>query len=342
MKNVLLVDVDSTIPNIALMQISSWQKSVGNNVDFIRCNISYYPRFKKHVTVDNSKYDEVYVSTIFKNCLEYIKFSRSDNLIIVGTGHDLKTEIPFQALGYELDYSLYPDNDISYGFISRGCNRDCYFCVVPEKEGKVKYSSKLESIIKHKRVKFLDNNFLQYDKHKEVLQELIDKSIRCQFMQGLDLRMLDEENAKLLGNLNYLGEYIFAFDDYKYVRTIGKKLELLSWRKDWQIKFYVYTHPDMQDFEIVQRIEWLRENKCLPYIMRDLECFNSKKKYFYTDLAAYCNQPAFFKKISFEEFLHKRHKSKKAIQRVTDSIFLYNEAKNTKPPKIFELHYLNK
>jgi len=53
--NVLLVDVDSTIANLALMKISSWHKKQGHNVDLQR---------GLHTT-SSKKYDFVYLSCIF-------------------------------------------------------------------------------------------------------------------------------------------------------------------------------------------------------------------------------------------------------------------------------------
>jgi len=46
----------------------------------------------------------------------------------------------------------------------------------------------------------------------------------------------------------------------------------------------------------------------------------SEHSQFYTDLAAWCNQPAFFKKTSFAGFLDKRHNSK---ERIKKSLELY-------------------
>lgn len=80
--------------------------------------------------------------------------------------------------------------------------------------------------------------------------------------------MLDEENSRLLSKMNYVGEYTFAFDNWAYKSLLESKMDLLKWRKDWQIKFFVYVHPDMPISDTVQRIEWLRDHKCLPYIMR--------------------------------------------------------------------------
>ena len=64
-----------------------------------------------------------------------------------------------------------------------------------------------------------------------------------------------------------------------------------------------------------------KENKCLPYLMRHIDCWKSEFSDFYVDIAAYCNQPALFKKLSFENFLEKRHTK---TQRIENSKNLWN------------------
>jgi hypothetical protein len=58
--------------------------------------------------------------------------------------------------------------------------------------------------------------------------------------------------------------------------------------------------------ELYERVEWCRERECLPYIMRDAACWDCEDKHFLIDYAAYCNQPGFFKKLTFAEFLERR------------------------------------
>lgn len=97
----------------------------------------------------------------------------------------------------------------------------------------------VDDIIRHKKVKFFDNNILAYDKHESILQTLVDKKIKCCFNQGLDVRLINETNSSLLSQLNYLGEYFFAFDNIKYKNIIEDKLKIMSWRTDWKFKFYI-------------------------------------------------------------------------------------------------------
>ena len=308
MKKILLVDADSVIPNIPLMKLSSWHKANGDKVEFMKCNIPYYPNRKKKIVKLPKGFDITYCSVVFDGNKEYVI---GNNIIFGGTGVDLTTVLPKEVECCIPDYSIYPDNDTAYGFITRGCIRNCSFCKVPAKEGMIHRVSSINSILQsgHKRVKFLDNNILAYPKHKQILQYLIDRRILCQFCQGLDIRLLDSENSELLYKLRYIGEYIFAFDSWKYRKIIDKKLELLNWRKPWQLKFFVYVNSNMELSETVNRIIWLKRRSCLPYIMRDINCWNNDKILvdFYTDLAAYCNQVSIFKSMEFNEFLKRRH-----------------------------------
>lgn len=316
---ILLIDADSTIPNLALMKLSGWHKDQGDSVSFLKINLPYYPNKKRNRFNAPIGFDKIYASIIFDGNKEFIC---GKNIEFGGTGVDLSTKLYHEIENHDADYSLYPENDISYGFITRGCIRKCGFCKVPEKEGYIHKVNNIDDIVRHKKVKFLDNNILAYPEHKKILQELVEKQIRCQFNQGLDIRLINEDNSILLKKINYMGEYIFAFDNLKYKKIIEDKLLLLHWRKEWSFKFFVYINPDMPISDTLKRISWLKENKCLPYIMRDVSCWASKYNKFYIDIAAYCNQVHLFKKMNFIDFLEKRHNNKK---RIVDSLNIWNE-----------------
>lgn len=314
---ILLIDADSKIPNIAIMKLSSFYKDRGDDVSFVRLNMPYYPKMKKKDYFAPDGFDKIYCSSVFEGNVGYI---HGENIVFGGTGFDTSTILPDDIESCHLDYSLYPENQHSYGFITRGCIRNCSFCYVPRKEGMIRGYSSIGEIVEHKSAIFLDNNILAYDNHLSVLQELIDRDIRCQFNQGLDIRLLTYENSQLLSQLNYIGEYVFAFDNYGYKKIIEEKLPLLSWRKDWQVKLFVYVNPEMPISDTVKRIEWCRDHKILPYIMRDVRCFSDVLCDFYTDLASYCNQPGFFKNMQFDCFLNKRHTRS---SRIESSLKLY-------------------
>jgi hypothetical protein len=77
-KRILLVDVDSTIPNLALMKISAYHKAKGDNVRLIKIKLKRRKdgTLKEGIKVDLSdKPDKVYISVIYmKNKLAVDEF----------------------------------------------------------------------------------------------------------------------------------------------------------------------------------------------------------------------------------------------------------------------------
>jgi hypothetical protein len=201
------------------------------------------------------------------------------------------------------------------------------FCFVPRKEGDLRFYRSVDQIKQHKTVEFLDNNFLAYKKCEDILEELIDKKIRCNFNQGLDIRLVTPRIAELLSQLNYEREYIFAFDNIRYKPIMDKQIQLLQEYipKEWKIKLFVLVGYDSTLAEDLARVEWCRQHKVLPYIMRHEKCWQSEYQNFYTDLASYCNQPPLFKRMTFEQFMRKRTTN---IARQERSISLYNTSLN--------------
>ena len=163
-KKILLIDVDSTIPNIPLMKLSTFYKEKGFKVVLKQLHIPYYPyKHKPTYEFDTSKYYKTYASAIFNKNNQFIK---GDNIIFGGTGYDYKIELDEEVEKCQPDYSLYQEKNTTYDFITRGCIRNCYFCVVPKKEGMIHLVKDVNIIIKeakergHKNIMFFDNNIL--------------------------------------------------------------------------------------------------------------------------------------------------------------------------------------
>lgn len=306
---VLLLNVDARW-NLAIRKLYTFHTNKGDEVEMRDLGLSGYPH-KKRVTVDASGFDLVYCSNLFEINTYRVTITGTKNVIYGGVG----SRNPGARLTpwmEDCDPYYAPGEKITYGFLTRGCIRNCWFCKVPKHEGKLRpYRTPAEIIrgVPGEVVKFLDNNILAYSGHMEILNDLAERQIRCEFNQGLDFRLANEENIAALARLNYNGEYIFAFDDPKYKPLLDRKIQLIKKHipKPWKVKFYIYFHPDMHLSGLFDRIEWCRHHECLPYLMRDQACWDSPLRSFLIDLAAYCNQPSFFKNLSFEEFLEKRH-----------------------------------
>ncbi|MBU2639083.1 MAG: radical SAM protein [Nanoarchaeota archaeon] len=319
-----LVDVDSTIPNLALMKISSHFKKKGFKRDLIKLNYSGYEHHKREkVTIDGSKYDKIFISSIYPLNKELVSVKGCRKVYRGGTGYNIYRKIPLEIEKLSPDYKLYRGNKYSIGYLTRGCNNNCKYCFVPEKEGKLKEHSPLKEFYNPKlpKIMLLDNNFLACKNCIKLLKELKKTNKKVTFKQGLDFRLLTEEKAKILSELDYDGEYIFAFDRPKDKLIIKRNLKI--WRKyagDWKTKFYVLVGFDTTLKEDLERVSFLKRNKCLPYVMRHSNCYSSKNKPFYTDLAAWCNQPGLFKNLSFKEFLRRRHVTKERLMKTRNII----------------------
>ena len=325
-KKILLVNVDSRW-NMAIRKMYNFFKKE-HEVEMIDLHFSGYPHKKKKV-IDASGYDKVFVSNIFDINKDRVQVVNCNDVLFGGIGsNNPHMQLPCEIENTEPFY--FPDETISYGFITRGCIRDCWFCKVPKYEGKLKEYNSIESIVKHKKVKFLDNNILAYKDHMKVFQWCLDHpEIKVEFNQGLDFRLVNDENLEALSKLNYMGEYIFAFDDPRYQPLLEKKMVLMKkWiSKPWKLKFYIYYHPSMDLKQLFDRVEWCRKNECLPYVMRDIACWDCELKDFLIDFTAYCNQPSMFKKCTFEQFLQKRKEGKSINEeRRIRSLQIYNDS----------------
>ncbi|KKM06709.1 hypothetical protein LCGC14_1741350, partial [marine sediment metagenome] len=206
--NIHLIDADSVIPNLALMKLSTYYKILGHNVILTQLKLPYYPNKRKRIYTIPTGYNKTFCSVVYEGNSKCIL---GKNIVFGGTGFSHNINLPDKIESLPPDYSIYPDNNISYGFISRGCIRKCYFCVVPKKEGHIRQVATIDDIIRHKKVIFLDGNFLALPDHKIILKELVSRQILCQFNQGFDIRLIDKENSLLLSQLNYIGELFFAF-----------------------------------------------------------------------------------------------------------------------------------
>jgi len=333
-KTICLVDVDSSIPNLVLMKISAFYKEKSFEVDLKKIGYTGYDHCKrKEIIIDGSNYEKVFISAIFPLNKDLIKVRNCKEVYHGGIGYDYKITLQKEIEHIFPDYSLYPDNEYSIGYLTRGCIRNCEFCFIPKKEGILKFNAFLKEFYdpKQPKIMLLDNNFLALPNQKcvELLEELKGTGKIINFKQGLDFRLLTKEKAKALIELRYDGNYIFAFDCIRDKPIIERNLKEI-WKpltKAWQTKFFVLVGFNSTLEQDLERVYFLKSHKCLPYIMRYETCYSSSNRPFYTDLAAWCNQPGFFKNMSFTEFLKIRHSTKERLMQ-TIKIIEENNLRN--------------
>jgi len=154
---------------------------------------------------------------------------------------------------------------------------------------------------------------LAYKDWKRALIGLQSTGKPFKFKNGIDLRCINDEKAKMLSESKYVGEMTFAFDNIKDTKIIVEKIKVLKKYYIKIFKFYVLCGFDFNDkyddefwtqdiIDTLERIKILMEHKCLPYIMRHKNYTLSPYRGMYINLARWCNQPSFFKKKSLREF----------------------------------------
>ena len=251
-----LFDIDSKYHNLALMKLSTYYKNKGNEVEF------YNPLWKQ-------TYQVVYVSKIFKE-KNRNELYIPENAIKGGSGFSLGIKLPKETEHLMPDYSLY-NLDYSLGFTTRGCIRNCGFCIVRDKEGNIKEHAEVEEFLNPKSnvVVLLDNNFLALPSHIKKLQKYIDKGWKMDFNQGLDIRLINKENAKLLAKVKHYKQIHFAWDQMSYEKEIKEGLKILfkagiSPRK---IMVFILCNYDTTFEEDMYRYDELNSLNVTPYIM---------------------------------------------------------------------------
>lgn len=316
-----LYNIDSKMPNIALMKLSQWHKRQGDNVSW------YAPLW-------HSTFDKIYCSSVFTySDKSYVK----DDMICGGSGFDLTTELSPEVNGLMPDYTLYPDIDYSLGFTTRGCSRNCEFCIVREKEGIIRATDDIYKFWdrKHKNIILLDNNiFACGERFEEISAQLLKENLKVDFNQGLDIRLLTDKRAKILKSLRPLKQWRFAFDSIKYEDAFRKGAEMLLRNKISKSRICVYVLAGYNESieDTIERINIIyNEYGFDPFVMlykaidsdkdapdnsnrlrkwgRDFKDFKELKSICtlpawkkYKQLARWVNRKAIFKSVQWEEY----------------------------------------
>ena len=81
--------------------------------------------------------------------------------------------------------------------MSRGCPRNCGFCIVSGKEGRrsVKVADLSEFWRGEDEIKLLDPNLLACPDHEALLEQLAASRALVDFTQGLDIRLTNPDNS---------------------------------------------------------------------------------------------------------------------------------------------------
>ena len=280
-----LCDIDShNWPNLCLMKLSAYHKARGDHVEWWR---------------PEGRYDRVYKSRVFTDTYsqDTITVTNAGEVVCGGTGYGPGPNLPDEVEHTYPDYSIYPQfSGIAYGFLSRGCPRNCGFCLVSDKEGRrsIQVADLAEFWNGQKEVKLLDANLLACPDHEKLILQLAESRAYVDFSQGLDIRLITPDNVALLNRVRTKAIH-FAWDnpDIDLTPDFRRFLELTAIKNVRKRKVYVLTNYGSTHEQDLYRVEILRGMGYDPYVMvydrpsapaitRQLQRWVNNKRIFHT------------------------------------------------------------
>ena len=273
------------MPNYALKKIEKYHLDKGDEVVW---DLPLYRRLA----------DMVYISCVFeKNKNKCFDYEDDKKCFIGGSGYDLKKELPGEIEKVKPKINL--------GFTTRGCIRNCPFCIVPEKEGKIRVVGDLLDLWdrKSKDIILLDNNILALPEHfRLICKQARENNIRLDFNQGLDCRLLNQELINEIKTIKHQ-ELHFGFDSLDYFDDVDKAITLLQKNGINRCNWLVLTGFNTTLKEDLIRVKYLRDRNQVAYVMR----YNNSNKKDLIPLSRWVNNRSWFRAITWEEFLKRNY-----------------------------------
>lgn len=305
MKRIGLIDCDGRkFPNLALMRISAWHKSQGDEVEW---HYSLAP-----------EYDIVYMSKVFgeEYSANYPVPCNAKKIVQGGTGFAISIEngkeVYDKSKDHELpeciekmfpDYSIYPEFSFAVSMTSRGCPRGCRFCHVGAKEGRcaVKVANVSDFWNGQKEIKVLDANLTAVKEKRELFAQYRDTGAYVDYTQGLDIRLLDDDDIRDV-NETKIRNIHFAWDSVK--DNLAHKFANYASKATHKPHgsygtVYVLTNYDSTHDDDIQRVNTLIELGFDPYVMIYRKHTAPKIT---RDLQRWCNSVFIRKKCLFSEY----------------------------------------
>lgn len=301
---VLLIDADGKYPNRALMVISQYHKGRNDKV-FLKKGL------EPTLPLDCLNPNIAYMSCIFDwNRQKVLSFAEQlksvCDVVSGGSGISLSSFLPNEVEHLMPDYELY-GIDYSIGFTSRGCIRNCPFCIVPKKEGTIRDNAPISEFLhpSHRKLILYDNNFLASPKWHYNLIDIINLKIKVSFNQGLDIRLIDHENARLLAKTRLTDDQFrrrriyYSWDlpqcedqVLEGIRTLKKAGFNGASQMCYVLVGFNTTYQDD-----LHRIHTLIKEDVLPFVMT----YNYRKDSYYPYLSRWVNK-RYYKVIPWEKF----------------------------------------
>ena len=307
-----LIDVDSKIPNLALMKISNYYKQMGEKVEFVQ---------------EGKEYEKIFASSIFtrskEKCEELLE-KYEDKIEIGGTGWDIEKWLPDEIEMMRPDYELYSIEEIAsrmkgimtkehklkkakeiveagMGMTSRGCIRKCGFCFVPVKEGEFRDVAEIKDLLNPKSNILIlhDNNFTADPLCIDKLKEIKERNLIVDINQGCDVRLMTDEKAYWLGQVRHLRSLHYAWDLMGHESKVLEGIEILSkYVKKYKHMCFMLLGFNTSFEEDMYRFRTLTSLKVDPFVMVYNQIPDIRLKHF----ARWVNSRIYKKCPNFEDY----------------------------------------
>ena len=272
MRRVVLHDIDSQIPNLALMKLSAHYRRMGWAVHLRRDRPGRpsppLPSAELHLA------SAVFHRDSSARRLNRLRQIYGDRLEAGGLGVSLRSRLAPEADALFPDYDLYGHTAYALGFLTRGCNKRCPFCVVPAKEGRLKrLANSFDDFVPpgQRNVMLLDDNLLAFPGVEDLLDEMIRRNYAVNFSQTLDIAYLNERRYRLLRRIDYQSARFnnrmiyFSLNYPRTIRQFQERREMLrGFGEDCVTVVCIYGFDTRlsQDYE---RFYWLRRLRLIPF-----------------------------------------------------------------------------
>ncbi len=218
---ILLCQLDGEFPNHALMRIAAHHRDRGDEVE-----LRHIGNVRAAESGMFDDFGQVYVSAIFEWSrpvaarlqqiyptaimggpgLDDVPDGQGPNgLISIASRRKEATVSSLESIGVTTgrkDYRFWPNFQNSIGFTMRGCTMACGFCKVPVIEGRPRADELINDIWRGdphpKNLILWDNDTFGNKGWKHVFNSIRDGGVRVSFNQGVNARLMNEENAEWL------------------------------------------------------------------------------------------------------------------------------------------------
>ena len=275
-----LYNLEPNIVNTAMMQVSQYHKNLHDDIYI------YSPLY-------HDSYDLIYAFSLFDFTDK--RYVRKD-MVCGGTGFDIESRLPSEIEASDYDWSLYPECDYSIIWFSRGCIRNCPFCVVRRKEGYIHPVTPKNLNPNGKYIKVMDNNFFANPNWREAINTLQEWDQPID-MQGFDIRLFDTEQGEALQSLKHRKAFKFAWDNPRD-NLDDKIVELLNYIKPSKLMCYVLIGYWSTPEEDLYRVMHLWDEYKIHAFAMPYDKFDKYQRSF----ARWCNNKIIFKTRSWEEY----------------------------------------